>query len=122
MQRAPRHELDAGLHDERLAELLPDLLGELWVRVAAARELHGRRQRRVLLHARLVRPHEDVAADATGELGHDLAYGGREDVHAAHDQHVVGAADAADARPGAPARAGTRPDLHVVARAEAQER
>ena len=32
------------------------------------------------------------------ERVHDLAHGRREDVHAADDQHVVGAADAADAR------------------------
>ena len=48
--------------------------------------------------------------------------GRREDVDAADDQHVVGAADAADARAGAAARAGARPHLDVVARAEAQER
>ena len=46
----------------------------------------------------------------------------REDVHAADDQHVVGAPDAADPRAGAAAGARARPHDHVVARAEAQER
>ena len=52
----------------------------------------------------------------------DLADRGREDVDAADDQHVVGAPDAADADPGAPARARARADVHVVAGAEAQQR
>ena len=68
------------------------------------------------------RPHEDVAADGGRERADDLADRGREDVDAADDQHVVGAADAADARAGAPARARARADLDVVARAEAQQR
>ena len=42
------------------------------------------------------------------ERAHHLAQRRREDVDAAHDQHVVGAPDAAHARPGAPAR-GSRP-------------
>ena len=56
------------------------------------------------------------------ERAHDLAHRRREDVDAADDQHVVGAADAAHARAGAAARARARPHLDVVARAEAQQR
>ena len=52
----------------------------------------------------------------------DLANRRREDVDAADDQHVVGAADAADARRRSSARARAGPDLDLVARAEAQQR
>ena len=51
------------------------------------------------------RPHADVAADRGREPADDLAHRGREDVDAAHDQHVVGAPDAAHARAGAAAAA-----------------
>ena len=46
----------------------------------------------------------------------------REEVDPAHDQHVVGAPDAAHPRRGAAAGAGARPHPHMVAAAEAQER
>ena len=65
---------------------------------------------------------QDQPADCRPELGDDLADGGREDVDAAHDQHVVGAADAAQPRRGAAARAGRGPDLDMVAGAETQQR
>jgi hypothetical protein len=42
-----------------------------------------------------------------------------EDVHASDDEHVVGAADAADARALAAALARARSHLNVVSRAEA---
>src|SRR5262249_3113247 len=45
-----------------------------------------------------------------------------EDVDTAHDQHVVGSADAADPRAGAAAGARARPHLDVVTGAEAQKR
>ena len=61
---------------------------------------------RLLLDALALRRNQDQPADGRPELGDDLAYGGREDVDAAHDQHVVGAADAADTRRGAAAGAG----------------
>ena len=63
-----------------------------------------------------------MAADLGRERAHHLADRRREDVHAADDEHVVGAPDAADARAGAAARARARPHLDVVARAEAQQR
>src|SRR5207249_391413 len=56
------------------------------------------------------------------EAGHDLADRRREDVHAADDQHVVRAADAADSRACAATAARARPHPNVVARPEAQER
>ena len=68
------------------------------------------------------RLHEDVAADVGRERAHDLSYRRREDVDAAHDQHVVGAPDAAHARARAPARAWAGPEPDVVARAKAQQR
>src|SRR5262249_14693492 len=43
------------------------------------------------------------------------------DIDAADDHHVVGAADAADARPGPAARARARPHVDVVARPEAEQ-
>ena len=52
----------------------------------------------------------------------DLAERRREDVDAAHDQHVVGAADAADARRRPPAGAAPGPQLDMVAAAEAEKR
>ena len=58
-----------------------------------------------------LRPDEDVAADVRARTAHDLAHGRREDVDAAHDQHVVGAPDAAHARAGAAAAARARPHL-----------
>ena len=77
--------------------------------VASRRELHAHRQRRLLLDPARLRPDEDVAADPRREAAHHLADRGREDVDSANDEHVVGAADAADARAGAAARARGRP-------------
>src|SRR3954468_11100444 len=121
LQGSPRHQLDARLDDERTTQTLPDRVREFHRRPGVTGELDGDRQRRVLLDAGLCRLDEDVAADVGRERAHDLAHGGGEDVDAAHDQHVVGAADAADPRAGAAARAWARPDPHVVARAEAQQ-
>jgi hypothetical protein len=87
-----------------------------------ARELDVDRERRILLHARRLRTHADVAAQRRSELGHDLADGGREDVDAANDQHVVRPPDAADPRAGAAAWTRARFHDDVVACAEAQER
>src|SRR3954467_8186247 len=121
LQGSPRHQLDARLDDQRTTQTLADRVREFHTRPGVARELDGDRQRRVLFDARGGGPHEDVAADVGRERAHHLAHGGGEDVDAAHDQHVVGAADAADARAGTAARARARPDPHVVARAEAQQ-
>ena len=101
----------------------PDCVGEARRPASTSRrQLDRDGQRRLLLHAGCARPDEDAPADLRGEPADDLANRRREDVDAADDQHVVGAADAADARRRAPARAGARPDLDVVARAEPQER
>src|SRR5687767_15489685 len=67
------------------------------------------------------RADRDDAADSRRECSDQLADRRRKNVDAAHDQHVVGAPDAADARTGAPAAAGARPQPHVIAAAEAQE-
>ena len=99
-----------------------DRLRERGAAAVPARELDADRQRRLLLHAGRLRPDEDLPAHVRRERAHDLADRGREDVDAADDQHVVGAADAAHARAGAAARARARPHLDVVARAEAQQR
>src|SRR6476661_2583009 len=103
LQAAPRHEVDAGLHDQHAAQALADRLGQRVVGGRVGRELDAHGQRRVLLDAVRGRPNEHVPADARGERADDLADGRWEDVDAAHDQHVVGAAEAADARSGAPA-------------------
>ena len=66
--------------------------------------------------------HEDVAAHIRGERAHDLAHRGREDVDPAHDQHVVGAPEAADARAGAAARARRRAHVDVVPGPEPEQR
>src|SRR4051812_49591088 len=121
LQAAPGDQLDSGLDDERGAQPLADRLRELRAGRRAARELDADRQRRLLLDTGRARPQEDVAAGLR-EAAHDLADGRGEDVDAAHDQHVVGAADAADPRAGAPARARRGAHDDVVARAEAQQR
>ena len=62
-----------------------------------------------------------MAADRRHEAAEDVADGGGEDVDAADDQHVVGAADAADAQAGAAARARRRPHQHVISCPEPQQ-
>src|SRR6188472_3449851 len=96
----PGDELDRGLNDEHLAHTGADRVGELVVGLGAASQLDGDRQRRLLLHPTGPRPHEDVAADPRCEAAHHLAHGRGKDVDAADDQHLVGAAHAAYARPG----------------------
>src|SRR3954471_7624982 len=105
-QGLPGHEVHARLDDEDAAQLLADRLGERGIGARAGRELHVDRQRRLLLDAGLLWAHEDVAAHVGGERAHHLAHRGGEEVHAADDQHVVRAPDAADAR--ARAAAGAR--------------
>src|SRR3954463_364413 len=122
LQRLPRHEVHAGLDDEDAAQSLADRLGEGGIGPCAGRELDVDRQRRLLLDPRLLRAHEDVAAHVGGERADHLAHGGREEVDAADDQHVVRPADAADARARAAARARRGAPHHLVARAEAQQR
>src|SRR3954451_6291487 len=121
-QRAERDQLDLRLNDEHRADPLTNRLREARVVGGLLSDLDDQRQRRVLLDARRRWVHADVAADLRAELVDDLPQRRREHVDAAHDQHVVGATDAADARAGAPARARARAQLHVVARAEAQQR
>src|SRR5919202_4612140 len=105
LQRAPWHEVDPGGDHEGRAQAVADRFGGRGVGLGAAGELDGHRQGRLLLDARRGGAHEDVAADVGREAADDLAHRRREDVHAAHDQHVVGAPDAAHPRPGPPARA-----------------
>src|SRR4051812_34943178 len=100
LQGSPRHELDSRLDDERVAQLLADRVGQALVGARAAGELNADRQRRLLLDAARPRPDEDVAADVGREAADHLAHRGREHVDAAYDEHVVGAPDAAHARPG----------------------
>ena len=99
-----------------------DAVRELRRRALAFGELHHHRQRRRLRHGALPRADGDHAADGGGEPGDHLAHRGREEVDPAHDQHVVGAADAAGPGRGSPAGAGAGGEAHVVAAAEAQER
>ena len=105
-----------------LAKPLTNRFRERRVHGHAARELDADGKRRLLLDARPLGPDEDVAADPRCECAHDLAHGGREDVDASDDQHVVGPSDAAHPRPRAPARAWARPDLDVVMCAKPQQR
>src|SRR5215211_633090 len=121
-EAAPRNELDACLDDEHLADPLTDPIRERVLARAISRDLDADGQRRLLLHARAPRPDDDVAADRRRELPDDLADGGREDVDAANDEHVVRPAEAADARRRPSARAHARAQADVVARAEAEER
>src|SRR5688572_15829634 len=51
LQGAVGHELDPGLHDERLADAVADRAGERVVRRPLASELDADRQRRLLLDA-----------------------------------------------------------------------
>src|SRR6476646_10603349 len=122
LQGPPRHEVDPRGHKQRAAQAVADRLGQRLVGARAARELDADRQRRLLLDARVRRPHEDVAGDPGLEGADDLAHGGGEQVDAADDEHVVGAPEAAHARAGAPAAARAHADLDVGARAEAQQR
>src|SRR3954453_23659300 len=122
LQGPPGDELNARRDDERVAQPRRDRLRQLRVGLGAVGDLDADRQRRLLLDARRRGPDEDVAAHARRERPDDLAHGGREDVDAADDEQVVGAPDAADPRPRAPAPARRRVDLDVVARAEAQQR
>ena len=122
LEGAPRDELDLGLNDEDGAQALADLLGQAAGRAGVAGELDGHREGRLLLHAGRGGPHTDVAAHRGREAADDLADRAREDVHAADDQHVVGAPDAADPRARAPAGTRRRLDDDVVAGAEAQKR
>ena len=89
---------------------------------ASPSDLDQHARRRVLAHACVRGADQDRAADARAELRDHLAQRGREEVDAAHDQQVVGAADAAHAERAAPARARLRVDHDAVAAAEAQHR
>ncbi len=68
------------------------------------------------------RPDHDDAGDRGREFVDNLAHSGGKDIDAAHDQHVVGAPDAAGPRRGASAGATADAHAHVVAGAEAQQR
>src|SRR3954454_4155642 len=118
LERPEGDDVDPGLHDEHGADPLTDRVRDARVSVG----LDYNRQGWILLHARAARLDQDVAADVRSEFVHDLADRRREDVDAADDQHVVGAADAADARAGTAACARACPPSDVVASAEAQER
>ena len=88
----------------------------------AARQFDPDRQRRVLFDALASRRDPDLTADRRGERAHEFADRRGEHVDAADDQHVVGPADTADARPGPAARARGHPHRDVVTRPEAQQR
>ncbi len=105
LERSPGDELDGRLHDEDGAQALADLLGEPVGGLGVAGQLDGDGERRLLLHTGRGRADADVAAHRGRERSDDLADRAREDVHAADDQHVVGAPDAADPRARAPAGA-----------------
>ena len=123
LQAAPRHELDAGLDHERrraVARGSPPRARDRPPRPGASSTLTGSGGSCLTPGAR---GRTRMCPLTVGREGADhLAHRGREDVDPAHDQHVVGAPDAAHARAGAPARARARPDHDVVARAEAQQR
>ncbi len=75
LQGAPRHKVDAGLHDERGAQALADAVREALVGVGVVGQLDADRQRRVLLHALRARAHEDASADVGREGADDFAHG-----------------------------------------------
>src|SRR4051794_38180042 len=118
LERADRDHVNLRLHYQHASDPLTNLVRE--ARGVVALDDDG--QRRVLFHARPVRLDEGVAADVRAELVDDFADGRREDVDSAHDQHVVGAADAADARAAAATLAFTQADLDVIPGPEPQER
>src|SRR3954470_14403601 len=122
LQASPRDELDLGLDDEHAPQSLADRLRQLVIRRRVLAELDRDRQRRLLLHAWIPRPDEDVAADHRRERVHDLAHSRRKDVHSADDEHVVVAPEAPDARTRPPAAARACPKLDVIAGPEAEER
>src|SRR6267378_2941024 len=121
-QGPPGNEIDARLDDEDAPQPVTDRIRESYIGVRTPSELDPNLKRWLLLHARRLRLDEDMAADDGRERAHYLADGRGKDVHAAHDQHVVGPPDAPHARPRTPAAARARPELDVVARTEAQER
>src|SRR6476646_3792874 len=84
-----RHHAYLRREEQRGTDFLRDRLADGTV----ALDQHG--QRRLLLHAFALRPDEDSAGHLRLEARHDLAHRRRKDIDAAHDQHVVGAADAA---------------------------
>ena len=108
--------------DEHAAQSLTDRLRELRVRAAPRRQLDDHGKRRLLLHAGRPRLDEDVAAHPRRERSDDVADRRREDVHAAHDEHVVGAADAAHPRASPSTGARARAHLDVIACAEPDHR
>ena len=118
---AGRRELDLGRHQKLVAKPRADAFGEP-LDLCAGREFDVNRQRRLLPHALGARADHDHARDRGGEFVDHLADGGGKDIDPAHDQHVVGAADAADARRRAPAGARAHAHPHMVAGAEAQQR
>ena len=87
-----------------------------------AGDLDADGQRRLLSDPLGARPDHDDAGDRGREFVDDFAHRGGKDIDAAHDQHVVGAPDAADPRRGASAGATADAHAHVVAGAEAQQR
>src|SRR5205807_8363884 len=82
------------------------------------RQLHGW----VNARARLRQHNLHLARRARTHRHQYVLDGRRPDVHAAQDQQVVGAPDAADAHTRAATDAGVGPDYHAVARAEAHKR
>ena len=109
-QAAERHELDLGRHQQRRrGSRLPDALGEIaGVGLRRSPRSTSTLQRRILAEA-LRRGRTEMTPLTSGaNRADDIAERRREDIDAAHDQHVVGAADAADARRRAAAGAGAR--------------
>src|SRR3954453_18160914 len=69
LQRAPRQQLDLRLDDQHAAHPRGDRVRQRRIGRDVSRQLHGHRQRRLLLHARRPRPDHDVAADPGREPG-----------------------------------------------------
>jgi hypothetical protein len=81
---------------------------------------HAKRQ--VLPHAAAARLDQDRSGDARVKPRHHLAHRRRKHVHAAHDQHVVGAAGCSARARRCSADAPRAPDLHVVPAPKPQQR
>src|SRR5688572_9607026 len=121
LQAPPRHELHVCVHHEYVAQSLTDRIRKRNVDRRTARELDAHGERWFLLDGRRLRLDQDLATDLGLECAHHLAVGRREDVDAAHDQHVVGSTEATYARARASTAALAQPHPNVIARAEAQQ-
>src|SRR5690606_22426252 len=102
--------------------LLLDAFGEVGASRSLVCALHQDLQRRFQLDSLSTRTDRHDAGHIGCEAGDDLAHRRRKQIDAAHDHHVVGAADAAHPWRGAAAAAWRGPDNNMVAGAKPEER